>query len=366
MSTTHQIFVSCLPRFELLLDQELTALLPGRKQERKQGGAELRVTRDELWGLAHDLRVAESIRVRIGAFHAPDFRALRLGLAKLPWAAWIGRSELPVVEVSTSRSGLWHDDAVRERIEAFFVERAEKSDAPKTGLAPTVFVRLVNDAAVVSVDASGALLHRRGVRTATLRAPLRETIAAACLRASGLNTSMNLMDPVCGSGVFLIERAMASPGFALPRWFAFETWPTHDADAYANWYYARQALTLPEGLVLRGADGSAAAVQTARDNLQRIVGGESIEVGHADIRASLSTIDPSTDVIMNPPWGERVDGSSAVGAAVGHWLRRRPAGAQGRVAVLVNGHEFLKATGERWKEVLSFRDGGLPVRLMIR
>ena len=365
MSTTYQIFVSCLPRFEVLLDQELQALVPSRKRARKQGGVELRVDRGELWSLAHDLRVAESIRVRVGAFHAPDFRALRLGLARLPWSAWVGRSELPPVEVSTSSSALYHDVAVQERVEQFFLERAEASDAPKTGLAPRVFVRIVNDAAVVSVDASGALLHRRGVRTTTLRAPLRETIAAACLRASGLQGSMQLADPVCGSGVFLVERAMSEPGAALPRWFAFETWPTHEADEYASWTYARPPLQMPDGLSLFGADNSAAAVDACRDNLQRIIGGEAVPVEKRDIADTLAALPPGTDVIMNPPWGERVSGSARVGAAVGQWLRRRPKADGGRVAVLVNGHEFLKASGERWDEVLAFRDGGLPVRLMV-
>lgn len=366
MSTTHQLFISCLPRFEVLLDQEVDQLLPGKRRERKQGGLELRVSREELWTLAHDLRVGESMRVRVGSFHAPDFRALRLGLAKLPWAAWVGRSELPVVEVSTSRSALFHDDAVRQRVEEFFMERAEKSDAPRTKLVPTVFVRIVNDAAVVSVDASGALLHRRGVRTSTLRAPLRETIAAACLRAAGMHTSARLADPVCGSGVFLVERAMAAPGSVLPRWFAMETWPTHDAEAYSAWYYGRRELRMPEGLELYGADSSEAAVQAARDNLQRIVGGEGVRLERQEIGDTLAALDPDVDIIMNPPWGERVSGSARCGAAVGQWLRRRPQGARGRVAVLVNGHEFLKASGERWEEVLSFRDGGLPVRLMVR
>lgn len=366
MSTTHQLFISCLPRFEVLLDQEIDQILPGRKRERKQGGVELRVNREELWTLAQDLRIAESMRVRIGSFHAPDFQGLRIGLSKLPWAAWVGRAELPQVEVSTSRSALYHDDAIRERVEEFFVERAEKAETPRMNLAPTVFVRIVNDAAMVSIDASGALLHRRGVRTSTLRAPLRETIAAACLRASGLHESLALADPVCGSGVFLIERAMAGRGFVLPRWFAFETWPTHDAAAYSEWYYQRSELRLPEGLFLRGGDNQMSSVNAAKDNLQRILGGESVEIQKLDIFEFLDTLDPDTDIIMNPPWGERVSGSSRCGAAIGNWLRKRPKNAKGRVAVLVNGHEFLKASGERWEEVLSFRDGGLPVRLMMR
>lgn len=363
MSTTHLVFVSCLPRFEVLLDEELQQLLPDRRRARKRGGTEIRVTPEELWGLAHDLRIAESLRVRVGHFPAGNFDELINGLKKLPWSVYIPRGAAPRIEASTTNSVLYHADAVAERVHAFFVERGVTDHPP---LAPTVFIRLVNDVAVVSVDASAELLHRRGVRSTTTRAPLRETYAAACLRATGMDTSMDLVDPVCGSGVFLTERAMIGGGTALPRWFAFELWPTHDAEAYAAWTYARPQVCVPEGLRLGGADRSANALEAARENLQRLEGGPEVTLFHGDVRAYLAQLSPSTDVIANPPWGERVSGASQVGAAFGHWLRQRPTDATGRVAVLVNGHEFLRATGERWREVLSFRDGGLPVRLMMR
>lgn len=363
MSTTHLVFVSCLPRFEVLLDEELQRLLPDRRRARKRGGTEIRVATEELWTLAHDLRIAESLRIRVGHFPAGNFDELTAGLRKLPWAVYLPRGSAPRVECSTTNSVLYHADAVAERVHGFFMERGVVEHAP---IAPTVFIRLVNDVAVVSVDASAELLHRRGVRTATTRAPLRETYAAACLRASGMDTSMDLVDPVCGSGVFLTERAMIDGGMALPRWFAFELWPTHDADAYAAWTFARPQVAVPSGLRLGGADRSANALDAARENLQRLAGGTQVALFHGDVRAYLAQLSPTTDVMANPPWGERVSGAAQVGAAFGHWLRDRPSDATGRVAVLVSGHEFLRATGERWREVLSFRDGGLPVRLMMR
>lgn len=376
MSTTLRVFLSCLPRMELLLQQELDALLSPRRWERKHGGVEGRITREELWTLSHDLRIAESIRVRVGRFPAPNFEALAQGLERMPWSAYLPREALPIVEVASSRSALYHDDAVRERVEAFFLARAAGAEGgpapapPREGATnedsrfPLVQLRLVNDLAVVSVDASGAALHRRGLRPSVSRAPLRETYAAACLRVSGLSASMSLADPFCGTGVFLSERAGIEAGFALPRRFGFEGWATHDASAYAAWLALRPAPSMPAGLQLAGGDHSSAAIRAAEANLSVWDAGASLRLEVAEASQFLAGLSPETDVICNPPWGLRMRGASAVGAQMGTWLRSRPKGAPGRVFALVSGHDFLRASGVRWVEALRFRDGGTPVALM--
>ena len=69
-------------------------------------------------------------------------------------------------------------------------------------------VRLVDDVVVVSLDSSGDPLHRRGWRLAGARAPLRETLAAAAVAASGWDGAAPLADPLCGSGTIAIEAAL--------------------------------------------------------------------------------------------------------------------------------------------------------------
>lgn len=361
MSTTLRVFISCLPRFEVLLNDELQARLAGRKLSRKRGGVELRITHDELWMLSHDLRIAESIRVRIGSFSAPNFDALNEGLKRIPWSAYLDRDALPPIDVACAKSALYHDDAVAERVRGFFVERGGVAEDAEL---PTVQVRIVNDAAVVSVDASGDGLHRRGLRPGVLRAPLRETYAAACLRISGLDRSSHLVDPVCGTGVFLAERAGIEGGFLLPRRFAFERWASHAPEAYAQWCAMRGGPVFPQGLQLVGGDKSATALRTASDNLEVWKGGASLTLRNVDAEELLSGVPDDADVIANPPWGQRMHGASAVGGIFGRWLRGRSADAPGQVVVLVAGHEMIRATGVRWHELISFRDGGTTVRLL--
>lgn len=361
MSTTLRVFVSCLPRLEVLLHQEVEAILGARKLDRKRGGIEMRVSFEELWRLSHDLRVAESIRVRIGSFSAPNFDAFSQGLARLPWSVYFGRDAVPPIEVASAKSALYHDQAVAERAHAFFVARGGVTEDSNL---PTVHIRIVNDAAVVSIEASGEGLHRRGLRPAVLRAPLRETYAAACLRIAGLDTSPSLADPVCGTGVFLSERAAMQGGFLLPRRFAFEGWVSHVAEDYAQWCAGRGAPSWPNGLRLRGGDKSSAAIEAARRNMALWDAGDALSLEQGDARDFLASLPDDADVIANPPWGQRLQGASAVGGVFGRWLRDRSPNATGKVVVLVAGHEFLRATGVRWRELLAFRDGGTNVRLL--
>lgn len=369
--TSLMIFISCLPRLEALLEAEVAEILGSRKIARQHGGLELRVTHQELWTLSHDLRIAAAIRVRVGQIHAPQFDVLNAGIGRLPWAAYLRRTALPKVQVRCRNSALYHAGAVTERIEDFFCERAQRAGATldlSRGVAPDddapeVHVRIVNDVATFSIDAAEEL-YRRGLRTRVHRAPLRETYAAACLRASGLDRSMQLADPVCGSGVFLSERAAMTHGLRLPRRFAFEQWRTHDAAAYDAWLGQRAPLHFPDGLRLWGGDKSADALEMTAQNMMPWNAGDALTLHHTDARDFLEQLPHHADVIANPPWGKRLRGADVVGEILGAWLRARPRSAQGAVVVLVTRHEFLRATGVRWRELLRFTDGNTPVRLM--
>ena len=186
--------------------------------------------RANLW-----LRTATRVVARVGTFHARLFDELERHSRKLAWSRFIDGGQPVRLRVSTSKSRLYHTGAVAQRI----AEAMEKS----TGLAPTVtsggdeddesgetplvIVRLFRDDCTVSIDTSGALLHRRGYRLATAKAPLRETLGAAVLLASGWDPATALVDPLCGAGTIPIEGAMIArripPG--LSRTFAFMRWP---------------------------------------------------------------------------------------------------------------------------------------------
>lgn len=372
--TTFLIFISCIPRFEVLVEEEVVALVGARKITRQHGGLECRVTLQELWVLCHDLRVAASIRVRVGKVHAPNFDALQQGLGRLALTAYLERDVLPRVSAQSTRSALYHTQAIEERVRGFFADRAQVNGKTRNAYvqratvpddAPLVYVRVVHDAATISIDVTGEGLYRRGTRPQIYRAPLRETYAAAALRASGLADSKLLVDPTCGSGVFLIERATLGGGFVLPRRFAFEGWASHAKEAYTLWCQERGRFVPPPNLQLLGGDRSQQAIRIAQQNIDALGLTEQTLLRCEDARVVLEQLPPHADVIANPPWGKRLEGSNALGYIFGDWLRARSARATGRVCVLVTGHEFLRASAVRWEEMLRFNDEGTSVRLMI-
>ena len=143
------------------------------------------------------------------------------------------------VSVTTDAgSKLYHSGAVEERVR----EVLDRPDGDQR-----VFVRILDDVVTVSLDTSGDSLHRRGYRGAAGKAPLRETLAAGLVLASGWDARSPLIDPFCGSGTIAIEAAMIarrmSPG--RHRSFAFQQWPEFDAAGFER--------------VLRGADGDVVA-----------------------------------------------------------------------------------------------------------
>ena len=151
-------------------------------------------------------------------------------------------------------------------------------------------MRLFRDECTVSADASGELLHRRGYRLATAKAPLRETLAAAMLVGTGWDGSAPLIDPMCGSGTIPIEAALLArrmpPG--MTRRFAFMRWPGHDRAAWERLVEQARERALPRAPApILGSDRDAGAVAASVANAERAGVAGDVEWR----RAAISAID---------------------------------------------------------------------------
>jgi putative N6-adenine-specific DNA methylase len=248
------------------------------------------------------------------------------------------------------------------------VERAGLLDEePGEGL--TLLVRVEGDTCTVSADTSGEPLHRRGYRQEVSRAPLRETLAAGILVLAGYDGMAPLVDPMCGSGTFLIEGAWMSqqraPGLGRP--FAFERFPGFDAGAWAERRARAEAQALPAPrAVLRGHDLNAGSLGTARRNARRA--GVTLTLERQDVRTlTLPTGLGPGWVVANPPYGKRVgEGEDLPGLyrALGATLRRAFGG--WRAAVLVPEETgLIRALALPGARELPVRNGGLRCRLLL-
>jgi putative N6-adenine-specific DNA methylase len=228
-------------------------------------------------------------------------------------------------------------------------------------------VRIVRDECTVSLDSSGALLHRRGYRQAVAKAPLRETLAAGLLLASGWDPATPLVDPFCGSGTIPIEAARLArripPG--LERDFAFRQWPGADETRWqAQLADARRAILPRAPAPILGADRDAGAIVAARANAERA--GVAEDIGWTQAAVSTLAPPPGTGaLIANPPYGRRISEGRELRdlyARLGTVARERLPG--WRVTLLLPEAPLERATGLAFGAPLHTRNGGLAVRMV--
>lgn len=314
-------FVSCAIGFEDELERELQEFWPyliakdGRPHtepltilEKISGGLEIECS--EILGFQINLftKIAHRVLLRLASKTIKDFPPLVAWVKKLPLKNHFAKFDFDY-EIAASKSRLNNE----KRILKIF----EEVLGPAHEGAPKIFVRVYDDQFTVSLDTTGEHLHFRGLRTQQGTAPLRETIAAFCLRRLFADLSlsdlekMKLIDPMCGAGTFLLEAAkLYTPN---PREFSFQKFQSCPAllksDALTKNYRGFENMKLAGFF---GADLDSEMIQIAGMNLEG-----------AGIEASLSVQDLATTkitqntvegnlVVVNPPYGERI--KTALGA----------------------------------------------------
>jgi putative N6-adenine-specific DNA methylase len=228
---------------------------------------------------------------------------------------------------------------------------------------------LVHDICTISIDSSGETLHRRGYRLATAKAPVRETLAAAILLASGWKADAPLLDPFCGSGTIPIEAAMLACRLApgRSRGFAFMNWPGYDQQVWESLLAEADTAVRAEtpGLpVILGSDRDAGAVQNAQENARRAGVLRQIDFSCRAISAIEPPAGPGW-VVTNPPYGVRMSANRDLRnlyAQFGKVLRDKCNG--WRLAMLSSDPQLIANTGLDFESDLALVNGGVAVRLV--
>ena len=370
----YDLFAICAPGLEELLEAEMRALGLAVGKRDVGGiafaGGSSALFRANLW-----LRTATRIIARVGDFHARLFDELERHARRLEWTRFLAGGQPVRLRVWTSKSRLYHTGAVAQRIAAAMEKStgvaptvaSGTGDDEEEGETPLVIVRLFRDQCTVSVDSSGALLHRRGYRLATAKAPLRETLAAALVLASGWDARSPLLDPLCGAGTIPIEGALLArripPG--LSRRFAFMEWPGFHPPTWDSVVDEARAQILPFAPApILGSDRDAGAVAAARANAQRAGVEADIELEEKVIsRITPPAGETAGAIVTNPPYGVRVGDRAALRnlyAQLGNVARERFPG--WRLTALTADPRLEGQLGGPLETVLSTKNGGIAVR----
>ncbi len=307
------------------------------------------------------LRTATRILVRVARFRATDFAHLERRVSEAELGTYLGPGVAPRFRVTSRKSGLFHTDAVTERLHSIVGAPKADDDHPEQ----VFIVRVDHDTVTVSVDTSGEPLHKRTWRADTVSASLRPTLAAAAILGSRWNRSTPVIDPFAGSGTFVIEAGLIAA--ALPpsvgREYAFHQWPTFEGGTWASVTGAAASRTaqrsVPEPPLLEASDRDEVAIRHTLANAERA--GVSVT---GDVRpvGQLSSHKGPGLVISNPPYGKRSPsgskGTSPVYKRFGEVVRERRA--ESTLTVVVPSD--TRVIDGRLKKFAKASNGGIDVR----
>ena len=401
-SPRYELFASTAPGLESIVAGELKSL--GARGRQETGGVAFAGDLDRLYEANLWLRTASRVVVRLGQFHASTFYELERRAKKVAWTDFLPANGPVRLRVTCRKSKLFHSDAVAERVLAAISESAsrpiqfgsarindergyaehadEAEDADEFGGSASeskigeessqlFVVRIVHDEVEVSADSSGELLHRRGYRKEVAKAPLRETLAAAMILASGWRKGEPLLDPMCGSGTIPIEAALLARGIApgLQRKFQFMTWPTFDEGLWNETLEKARSSITHSTEVIRGSDRDAGAIQAAARNAERAGVADTIEFSTQAVSGSIAQLEDIAKgtgwILTNPPYGVRMgegDDLRNLYARLGTELRTK----QGwRAGILTSDAALIRQTRLSLVPRFSTSNGGIPVSFLV-
>ena len=265
-----------------------------------------------MWRANLELRGASRVLVRIDAFRALHLSQLDKRARRVPWGEFLRPDVAVHVETSCTGSRIYHSGAATQRIAKAIHEELGATLSPDAEVC--IKARIDDDLCTISIDSSGSTLHKRGHKEAVNKAPMRETLASLFLRHCGYDGSEPVVDPMCGSGPFVIEAAEIAAGLhpGRSRHFAFEHLLSFDDETWQRMRAPQSRIT--PTVRFFGFDRDAGAIRMSRDNAERagvealtefrqqpisdLTPPEGLPVGPPD--------SPQGLVIVNPPYGARI------------------------------------------------------------
>lgn len=341
-----QIDLTTHPGLETLLAQEVTDLGLG-PVTRRAGAVRIEGDHDTILRANLELRGAVSVLACVGSFRVMHLAQLDKRAHKFDWASVLPAGAAIKLDVTSRASKIYHAGAAKQRIAGALADAGFSIASPETEDALRLKARIEDDLLSLWIDTSGAPLHKRGHKQEINKAPLRETLAAMFLRAMGFDGTQTVLDPMCGSGTFVIEAAEIAARLApgRDRGFAFESLPWFDP---ARWQAlkARPLSSTPAPRFF-GSDRDQGAIGMSARNAAR--------AGVTDLceftRIAISDLTPPKGVapgliMVNPPYGARLGERKllfALYGALGEVLRNRFQG--WRLGLVTSDVGLAKTTG---------------------
>lgn len=308
-----EVFFSPCPRgLENLLVEELTAL-GARGAQAVHGG----VGWQGDWAACQRANLESRLATRVMWRVAQGRYRAEVDIYKLAysvtWAKWFTADDTIRIYVTAQKSPLQSLEFITLRVkdavcDHFRTVVGRRPNVDTANPAVRIHLFLTADTATLYIDTSGEPLYKRGYKPAAVEAPVKENLAAGILRLTGWQPGEALLDPMCGSGTFLIEAAQMALDIApgLGRSFGFERLRIHDRSAWAALRRAAEQRRKPARVQqIFGSDIVGEWVRRSRVNLEAAGLADCVQLERADVLARTPPA-PEGVMVANPPYGVRI------------------------------------------------------------
>ena len=329
-----QLFLPCAAGVESLLATEVKRIT-GIDGKAWRAGVQLQGSWREALQLNLHSRLAQRVLIELQHNQYRSEQDLYNAAASVAWEIWFTPKQTFKVEITAQHSPLTSlnfaalkiKDAIADRFRAKFDVRP---DVDTRWPDVRVYVHLTVDTVTIYIDTSGEPLFKRGWREDKGDAPLKETLAAAMIAASGWDVmckdGVPLYDPCCGSGTIAIEAAQIACNIApgINRRFAFQKYLPFQPHVWEGLLdQAEAAITEPTAPVF-GSDVSFRMVDFAERNAERAGVANAVQFRGGDALQRMPPA-PSGVMLVNPPYGERIDVAGVAGISAVQARGQRPA-----------------------------------------
>lgn len=383
-TTEHRYFATCPKGLEALLAAELQQL-GGQEVRETIAGVYFEARLETAYRVCLWSRLANKILLPLASFTVNSQEDLYEGVRALPWQEHLSPSGTLLVDFVGTSNTIRNSQFGALKVKDAIVDRLREFSGVRPSVAKRdpdlrINVRLSKDKAIVSLDLSGESLHRRGYRVKQGGAPLKENLAAGILIRSGWpQIAANggaLLDPMCGSGTFLVEAALIAADIApglLRASFGFERWLNHRNDLWLG--LRDEALerrriglagSLPE---VRGYDADVRVIRATEENIVSAELDHWLRVSRKELaefkKPTHSRLDSGL-VICNPPYGERlgeVESLKILYAHLGERLRNEFQGWQ--AGIFTGNPELGKQMGLRAEKKYKLFNGTIASELLL-
>jgi len=317
------------------------------------------------------LRTALRILLPVHTFDATNEQEYYDGIMAMDWSQWITETNTIAVDCTLSTDVFHHTFFMAQKCKDAIADQFRN----KTGTRPSVDkdqpdlrinIHIVGERVTVALDSSGTSLHKRGYRNDTGIAPLNEVLAAGMIQLTGWEGRIRLIDPMCGSATIPIEAAMLAaniPAGYFREYFSFMKWRDFDSDLWEKITEGAIGRINNDAHEIIGLEISLNTLKKGRENIHRAKVDDLVKTFNTDFHEWEPPLG-SGILIMNPPYGERMDKDDITTfyKAIGDTLKKKYANYS--AWILSSNPDGFKSVGLRPTRKIHLFNGPLECRFM--